>query len=241
MYCAERRREEADRTIKLLVDPARLRKLLGEHYSLEQVWVLLGELCGAVIEIESPHLSTTERIMGPVLAVAKYSRTETRADPFAGRVRRKNPPRSADRRMLTVRLGEAWTTLIRLDLPLHYNPSRIARLQYGVSQAVARHILTHRGVPNGGWTVDRLIATVAGDIHGQALRDARRWLHKDALGLAEIGIVVAGDRVSVGTPPNDATLVGHPPGGVGHPPGGVGHPPGGVGHPPGETAALQDL
>ena len=231
MYCAERRREEVDRTIKLLVDPARLRKLLGEHYSLEQVWVLLGELCGAVIEVESPHLSTTERIMGPVLAVAKYSRTETRVDPFAGRVGRKNPPRSGDRRMLTVRLGEAWTTLIRLDLPLRYDPAPIARLKHGVSQAVARHILTHRGAPNGGWTVDRLVAAVAGEVHGQALRDARRWLRADALGLAEIGIVVAGDRVRVGTSP----------GGVGHPPGGVGHPPGGVGHPPGWTAPLQDL
>ncbi|SCN47138.1 hypothetical protein BAZMOX_385711_1 [methanotrophic endosymbiont of Bathymodiolus azoricus (Menez Gwen)] len=39
--------------------------------------------------------------------------------------------------------------LIREDLSLHYDPLPIARIDTGVGQAVARHILTHKHEPNG--------------------------------------------------------------------------------------------
>ena len=194
-WCAERKKPEADGALKLSVDPARIRRALGAHYSLEHVWVLLRELCGAVVEIEAPHLAAAEKIMGPVLAVAKYSRTEKRMDPLVGLPGRRNPTAAEERRMLSVTLGEAWTTLTRLDRPLYRDPTPLARLRHGMSQAVARHILTHRGEPQGGWTVDGLITAVAGPLTGQARRDARRRLREDAQGLARIGISVDGGRV----------------------------------------------
>lgn len=236
LYCAERRREEEDKTIKLLVDPARIRRVMGRKYSLEQVWTLLGELCGAVVEIESCHLNTTERIMGPVVAVAKYTRTETREDPWAGRERRKNPTGRSTRRLLTVRLGEAWTTLMRLDLPVYYDPTPLCRIRYGISKAIARHILTHRAEPQGGWTLDGLIAAVAGELNGDRRRKERDRVRKDALKLAAVGIGVCGGRVR-----REPQGVPHPPQGVPYPPRDVPHPPQRVPHPPQDPGSLQDL
>ena len=101
---------------------------------------------------------------------------------------------------------------------------RATRLRHGISQAIVRHVLTHRGEPQGGWVIDRLIGAVAGPLDSQARRDARRRLREDAPGLVDAGVTVRGDRVH--------RL---------HPPDGVAHPPDGVAHPPEFSAPLQDL
>ncbi|TSE34409.1 hypothetical protein Tchar_01384 [Tepidimonas charontis] len=80
----------------------------------------------------------------------------------------------------------------------------ITRLQHGISQAIARHVLTHKTEPSGGWTLDGLIRTVAGgDIRGQALWDKRREARADADGLAAAGVLLEDDRVRRGKPRPD--------------------------------------
>lgn len=215
LYCAERRKDEDSGTIKLLVDPARVRRAMSEDsYSLEQCWTLLRELRACTVEIDTPKL----RLMGGLLESAEYTKAETRHDPLTG----------LPRKLWTVRLGKAWAELMRLDLALRYDPTPIARLGHGISQAVARHVLTHRTEPQGGWALDGLIHAVAGDLCAVDTRNARRRLRSDADGLAAIGIRLNGDRVRrVSQPPTEAKQsVSHPPGGVSHPPGGVPHPPG---------------
>ena len=232
LFCAERARPEDAGTLKLLVDPARVRQVMSDdRYSLQQIWLLLRELRECTIDVETP----TMHIMGGVIESAEHTEEMTRRDPLTG----------GERRLWTIRLGKAWVELMRLDLPLHYDPSPIARLRHGISQAIVRHVLTHRREPQGGWVIDRLIGAVAGELGGQARKDARRRLREDAPGLVEAGVTVSGNRVhrlrptdTVAHPPGG---VAHPPGGVAHPPGGVAHPPGGVAHPPGETSPLQDL
>ena len=204
LYSAERRRDEDAGTIKLLVDPARVRKVMSDgHYSLQQIWKLLRELRECTVEIDTPRL----RIMGGIVESAEYTKTETRIDPLTGE----------QRRLWTVRLGKAWTELLRLDLPLRYDPSLIARLEHGISQALARHVLTHRTDPQGGWMLDGLIQAVAGKISSVGMRNARRRIRADADGLAAAGIAIDGNRVR---------RVPHPPDCVSHPPDGVSHPPG---------------
>lgn len=205
LFCAERRKDEDAGTIKLLVDPARVRKVMSEsRFSLEQCWKLLRELRACTIEIDTPKM----RLMGGIIESAEYTKTETRHDPLTG----------LPRRLWTVRLGKAWTELSRLDLPLDYDPAPIARLPHGISQAVARHVLTHRKQPNGGWTLDGLIDAVAGVLGDQALKDARRRVRADASALRKIGIDVylEGARVR--------RCVAHRPGDVAHPLDGVAHP-----------------
>ena len=98
--------------------------------------------------------------------------------------------------MWEVTWGVAGTKLIRGDIPLHYNPKAIISLTNGISQAIARLVLTHRSAPNGGWKIDGLISAVSGKVlTGTALRNARRAVKDDAAGLLATGIMVAGDRV----------------------------------------------
>ncbi len=230
LFCAERARPEDAGTLKLLIDPARVRQVMSDdRYSLQQLWKLLRELRECTIDVETAAM----HIMGGIVESAEHTEELTRRDPLTG----------GERRLWTVRIGKAWVELMRLDLPLRYDPSPITRLRYGISQAIARHVLTHRSEPQGGWVIDGLIGAVAGELDGQARRDARRWLHEDAPGLEEAGVMVSGDRVHrsrppVGYPPES---VGHPPESVGHPPESVGHPPESVGHPPEFSVPLQDL
>ena len=102
-----------------------------------------------------------------------------------------------------MRLGVALVMLLQHDLHLYYNPAPIARLEHGISQAVARHVFSHKVTPLGGWYMDTLIVAVAGKIPSQAMRDARRWLRKETDALRKIGLVLDHNRIkrnSSGTP-----------------------------------------
>ena len=97
--------------------------------------------------------------------------------------------------MWRVRLGVALVMLLEHDLKLYYDPAPIARLQHGISQAVARHILSHKVEPTGGWFLDTVIVAVAGKVASKAMRDARFRLKEDAPELEALGLIVDGDRV----------------------------------------------
>lgn len=67
-----------------------------------------------------------------------------------------------------------------------------------ISQAVARHVLSHRTQPVGGWHIDTLIAAVtAGAVQAgsTAIRDRRREVLRDAPALLESGLLIDGSRV----------------------------------------------
>jgi hypothetical protein len=164
----------------LLVDPARVRRVLGQHYSYSTLWRLLDEIMQAVVEIDTPGVRGLGYLIDSVTESKKRAR-----DPLTG----------GERTLWVVRLGLAARALDERDLPLHYDPAPVARLQHGISQAVARHVLTHKTEPRGGWSIDGLIIAVAGEIGEQAMRDARRRVRADAAGLAELGVEIDGDRV----------------------------------------------
>ena len=110
----------------------------------------------------------------------------TRPDPLTG----------GERRLWRVRLGVALAMLLKKDLPFYYHPGPIARLQHGISQAVARHVLTHRNNPLGGWYMDTLILAVCGEgTSNMTLRNYRRRLKEDSVQLLEIGIDLNGSRI----------------------------------------------
>jgi hypothetical protein len=183
LYCAERRRDVSDGGVELLVDPARVRKTLSDsRYSFTQIEKLLAELRAATIVIETPQFDFP--IIGGLIDHVIPS-PMTRPDPLTG----------GERNMWRVRLGVALVMLLEHDLSLYYDPAPIARLQHGISQAVARHILTHKIEPMGGWYLDTAIAAVAGKTTGQAIRDARRRLKDDAEELRVMGLILDGDRI----------------------------------------------
>lgn len=213
-YHAECRRNQADGGVEVLVDPYKIRRTMSGtdrgEYSLEQTQKLLTELRAAIIEIITPEMEGTgEKIIGGLLDHVIPSATATRRDPLTRR----------ERPMWKFRLGIASVMLLGKDLALYHNPIPIVRLQHGVSQAVARHVLTHSTVPKGGWYVDTLIRAVAGELPSKPMRDARHRLRLDAPGLRKIGIVIDGNRLyrqeGVAQPPD---TVAQPPDIVAQPP-----------------------
>lgn len=179
LYCAEKRRDVSDGGIELLVDPARVRKVLSDNqYSYSQIEKLLVELRMATVTIETPQLDFP--IIGGLIDHVIPS-PMTRRDPLT----------NGERNLWRVRLGVAMVMLLENDLSLYYQPAPVARLRHGISQAVARHILTHKHEPKGGWNIDTLIRAVAGeDCGSQRMRDGRRRLKEDADLLAGIGIKI---------------------------------------------------
>lgn len=173
---------ERDGRIELLVDPARVRRALSDkQHSGESVRGWLDDLMAALVEIETPDW----RIIGHIIDTVRMSR-RTRPDPL----------RPGQRRHLwVVTLGDAMCELLRRDAWLRYDPVPIARLRHGISQAIARHILSHSRTPASGWDLDGLIHAVAGELSSQGRRDARRRLREDAEGLAALGIELRDGRV----------------------------------------------
>ena len=224
MHCAEKQRSVSDGGAELLVDPARVRRALSDGgYSHEQLWVLLKECMAAIIEIKTPKF----RALGHLIDSVTES-IATRPDPLTG----------GERNLWRVRLGEAFVTMLKDDLRVYYDPAPIARMQHGISQAVARHILSHSTEPRGGWYVDTLIEAVAGTLASQGMRNARLRLKEDVAGLLELGVVLDGSRVRrcVPQPPDEASQppkgVSQPPDSVSQPPDSVSQPPDGVSQPP---------
>ena len=182
LYVAERRRDVSDGGIELLVDPARLRRTLSDHqYSHDHILKLLTDLRAATVEIVTPELEQRgDRIIGGLIDHVIPS-PMTRRDPLSG----------GERNLWRVRLGVALVMLLERDLSLYYPPGPIARLQHGISQAIARHVLTHKHNPAGGWHLDKLIRAVCDkDTDGVKLRNLRRRLKDDADRLLEIGIEI---------------------------------------------------
>ena len=180
LYVAERRRDISDGGIELLVDPAKLRRTLSDHqYSHDHILKLLTDLRAATVEIVTPELEQRgDRIIGGLIDHVIPS-PMTRRDPLSG----------GERKLWRVRLGVALVMLLERDLSLYYSPGPIARLQHGISQAVARHVLTHKHDPIGGWYLDTLIRAVSGENLGNAeMANCRHRLKRDAADLRKMGI-----------------------------------------------------
>ncbi|WP_248696931.1 hypothetical protein [Pseudomonas aeruginosa] len=160
-----------------------MRKTLSDsRYSFTQIEKLLAELRAATITIETPQFDFP--IIGGLIDHVIPS-PMTRPDPLTG----------GERNLWRVRLGVALVMLLEHDLSLYYDPAPIARLQHGISQAVARHVLSHKIEPTGGWYLDTVIVAVAGIVPSKAMRDARFRLREDADELKALGLILDGDRV----------------------------------------------
>jgi hypothetical protein len=173
--------------LMLLIDPYKIRVIVGagEAYSKTTLWRLLAELRKVSIMLDIP--SRKIKMLGGILS----SVVESPATP----PNRLTP--AQDRSMWRVTLEPSFALLLKEDLPLHYDPVPLAKLESGIAQAVARHVLTHRESPEGGWLVDTLIHAVgAGGVNNAELRKRRMELKASRDLLAEMGIVVEDRRVT---------------------------------------------
>ena len=140
----------------------------------------------ALIEIKEPeHLRCIWHLIDHIdKAVRSDGGTITKRNPLGGEME-----------MWRVEIGKAGTMLIENDLKLYYRTQEISGLRYGISQAVARHILTHKTEPNGGWKLDEFIYSLSPNVFDCALKDRRKELRQDANQLLKIGIRVEKNRI----------------------------------------------
>ena len=189
LFCSERKTFECNgRRLKLLVDPARVRKI-ANITSGQQFKDISFEIQSIVIGIAEPKEYWSIGHLIDNIAPAKKKDGTL--------LKRENPLKPGDERGLwRVDVGQTLLTLMGEDILRTYDPRPISRLDFGISQAVARLLLSHDGEePNGGWTIDGLIQSVAGKLDQASMRNRRREIRIDGERLLEIGFRIENDRV----------------------------------------------
>ena len=175
--------------IELLIDPYKIRKTAngGKVGSGTQLDAILSDLMQAILDINIPERRL--RVRGHIIDEIVESKITKTSHGFG-----KGRKQGEERHFSKVTLGRAFVGLVGRDFHLHYKPKPIAALQYGVSQAIARHIATHKTDPPGGWHLDKLIEAVGAGEAGK-LGNRRRELRKDGEGLGLLGILIEDGRV----------------------------------------------
>lgn len=170
--------------MQILVDPYRVRVTVGggTPYSKDTLWRMLTELREVSITLEVP--SKNLKVLGGILDRVEES-PATRINRLTGK----------PRQLWRVTLDPAFSAMLLEDLQLYYDPAPLAKIEAGVAQAIARHILTHRDQPVGGWHIDSLIKVVGADGDSVTMRHRRREIHKCAASLKTVGLIVDGDRI----------------------------------------------
>lgn len=178
-----------DGRLSLLVDPAEVRRIARQPSGTTFRRVLDG-LMQTVIEIVEPvHLAC----LGHLIDHIDYRPKRLDGSDIVV------PNRLGGERFLwRIEFGKALCRMIDADMWLHWDPSAIASLRHGISQAIVRHVRSHKTVPNGGWTLDGLIIAVAGELSDQGMRDRRRELcgpKGDLEALRHLGVLIESGRV----------------------------------------------
>lgn len=180
--------------IAFLVDPYRLRRLLssrGDSYSYEGLRTLLADLMAATIEFEQLD---GQWVMLHLLKQVEGSEPRAVGERGMALLSTKRPWR--------ICLGEAAHVLLGVP-PVFWRDEAQVRalvaLKSGISQAIARHVLTHsvERQPDEGWFLDHLIEAVAPGTRGVRLCHRRTACVGEAEGLFQLGIVVGPDKTGI--------------------------------------------
>ena len=197
LYCAEKVARTPDGRIKLLVDPAKVRKKI--RVGGEMLEKLARDLREATLHIKSP------KELACIGGIIDHIDTAVRQDGTP--ITRRNPLTKGEREMWRVEIGKAFCRLLEKDAWLRYDPTPIAQMRHGISQAIARHVIGHKHQPTGGWDLRALISTVSGDIGDADMRQRLHEVRKDAALLKEAGVEIDGHGsrvVRVPQPPRSA-------------------------------------
>ena len=179
MYFAEQHRIR-DGRLEVLIDPYSLRKSLGSsghQYSASQIKILRADLQKAILKIETENIECHCHILEKVV-VSKICKPDPRSW------------MTGERKLEYWVFSQEWTEIINKDINRYYNPLPLCNIEAGSVSAIARHILTHRFEPPGGWKLAGLLKAV--DVARIASK-VRQELINHADVLAELGIKFDGD------------------------------------------------
>jgi hypothetical protein len=171
-----------DGRLAFLIDLYQLRKLLGRKnlYNYETLNRLFEDLLKTTIEFNTESF----KIKGSFLALVTESKVEV-----------KHSKLGTVRKLTRIEFSKLGTEIIEKDIKLFYDPAPIIKLQHGVSKALVRYVLSHRNQPNGGWKLNALLETILGNVSSETIRNAKRFLKKDAIQLRKCGVIILNNRV----------------------------------------------
>jgi hypothetical protein len=208
MRLALRTYREPDGRLRLLIDPYPIRRAMASPaqrataqggrraqvalYSREGLDALIGDLMSA--QVEWVLRDGTRGGRAPLITEDTWADVDAH-DPLTG----------GRRRLHRITLDARWVAMLD-TLGAWYDPTPIARMRHGVSQAVARLCLTHdrRRWPGCGLKLDTVLDWVGVPRTGQARLNARRRVKRDAELFGALGLVVAGGRIVWRTHGTDA-------------------------------------
>jgi hypothetical protein len=214
LYFAEGSQQRSNGSLDVLVDPHVLRSTVGGHCmegghgprsdkraSAPQLQKLLKELMKALITLKFTIQGEQVTIIGHIIDEVRLSsqRTSNRAANFGRGAQ-------ATRSLLCVTFSPSWMKLLAEDIPVWHDPRPVIALRHGITQAVARHVLSHSRRPTGGWKLDALIEAIAGPSSPAQMKNYRRLIRADAEGLRAMGLGIWRGRLlpACGTSAGDA-------------------------------------
>jgi len=187
-YCSEDESKNEDGSVSITVDPYKVRKVLGggdSEYSYSSMMGYRRDIMKALIELKVNYSGLEVRSMSPIIK-GIVSIKSNKINPLNGK----------KRSLWYVTVSNEYMLLSRYDIALYYNPVDIIRLSTGIAQSIARHVLGHKNEPNGGWSVDGLLAATGVDVTNSGhMTNARRYLKKDKKKLADIGIFLEDKKI----------------------------------------------
>jgi len=171
-----------DGRLAFLIDLYQLRKALGKKslYNYETLNRLFKDLLKTTIEFDTESF----KITGSFLTLITESKVEV-----------KHSKLGTVRKLTRIEFSKLGTEIIEKDIKLFYDPTPIIKLQHGVSKALVRYVLSHRNQPNGGWKLNALLETILGNVSSETIRNAKRFLKKDAKQLRKCGVIILNNRV----------------------------------------------
>lgn len=185
-----------DTSMLVEVDVHRLRVSVGggKKCNLDELDILIKELMAVVVDIKFRDF----RIRGHLIDSVINDQKDVE-NPLS----RINKISDQKKSIFKVKIGAAYMQIMDYDkIKINRDPSLIASLKSGVSQAVARLCSTHRDSPAAGWIIDNMIAKVGaakfdenGKLNSQDMRNRRREIKNDKEGMSKCGIIVDGNRI----------------------------------------------
>ncbi len=235
MFHAQSWELKGDGAAWLIIDPAALRRAISDgNHSSRRLKEWLVEIMQAVVCIEAPRLGEVKE--GHLIDERRDAPTLVRDPLPMGPKKRgdeivedENRRRSGHRTLWEIRLGSPMMFLLAHDVTLWHDPAPISKLRHGISQAIARLMLSHSD-QEGVLVlfIETAIKAVCGqDIAAGALRKARHLIKQDKDRLLDCGIFFDGERLR--RVPQRPDAVPHRPNSIPHRPGAFRRGPGHLG------------
>lgn len=200
LYMAGLAREIDGGELEIHFDPAALRRQIGwDRTSYRQMLALLNDLHDTKVKLELSDKGVTVRswdhVVTRILTATKEEARSRSSGGYLWQGKEKHTRKLREKREVwVVRIGAGWRNLMRA-LPLRYDPA-VWHLQYGVNQALALFMLSHK--PGARMRLTLVLTTLGVSEGKYPRRNARKQIKSELGHLRELGVEVEGKWVSSG-------------------------------------------